>query len=167
VDRPSRKPKSPPSQRRGRNVEALKAPWRAFLQNRRLHDSKVREVIVDVFLESEQHVDLQMLLDAARARNPGVSLATVYRTMRLLEEAGLAHARDFGSGSALYEVAVGRDHHDHLICEKCGQIEEFFSEEIEELQRAMAERHGFSVVKHRHELYGRCKECRSKETDQA
>ena len=135
--------------------------WRAFLGDRGLNTSKARDAVVEIFLETKDHIDLQTLYARARTRYPGVGFATVYRTMKLLEEAGIAHARHFGDAKeTLYEVAAGRSHHDHLICERCGQIVEFVSPEVEELQDRIAERHGFTLSRHRHELYGVCPSCR-------
>jgi Fur family ferric uptake transcriptional regulator len=83
--------------------------------------------------------------------------------MKLLEEAGIAHTRRFGNAKeTLYEVASGRSHHDHLICEQCGRIVEFVSPEVERIQDRIASRHGFTLSRHRHELYGLCPECRSR-----
>src|SRR4051812_48473333 len=145
---------SAPSEASAR-LEAAKRPLRAFLAERKLHKSKVRDLVVDTFLSSsEEHIGLEAILERARAKNPSVGMATVYRTMKLLEEAGLAQARDFGSGSTLYEAALGREHHDHLVCESCGQIIEFVSEGIEELQEKVAAQHGFELRRHRHELFG-------------
>ena len=93
-----------------------------------------REAIVDAFLRTSGHVGLEDLLSSARRKHPSVGLATVYRTVKLLEEAGIAAARHFGPGQTLYEVAEGRAHHDHLICDSCGFITEFESDEIETLQ---------------------------------
>jgi Fur family ferric uptake transcriptional regulator len=118
-------------------------------------------VVVDTFFGTTEHVDLQELFEAARKKHAGVSFATVYRAMKLLDEAGLAHARRFGSTkSTVYEVAVGRPHHDHLICSQCGRIVEFVDPEVERLQDKIAARHGFELQAHRHELYGLCTACR-------
>jgi Fur family ferric uptake transcriptional regulator len=95
-----------------------------------------------------------------RREDRRVSVATVYRTMKLLAEGGLAVARNFGDGQTRYEVAAGRSHHDHLVCVGCGNIEEFAEPDIEARQAAVALRHGFEVNHHRLELYGRCSRCR-------
>jgi Fur family transcriptional regulator, ferric uptake regulator len=146
--------------RSGTAREELKRPWREFLRKKNLNDSKAREAVVDVFLGVSEHLDLQHLYELARQRNPHVGFATVYRTMKLLEEAGMAEVRHFGSQrGALYEVAAGKSHHDHLICESCGTIVEFVSEEVEALQDVIAEHHGFVLSRHRHELYGLCPRC--------
>jgi Fur family transcriptional regulator, ferric uptake regulator len=143
-----------------RDAKEVKRPLRAYLKAKGLHESKVRDLVVDTFLAAREHVNLEAILERVRRKNPGVGMATVYRTMRLLEEAGLAHARDVGSGTTLYEVALGRPHHDHLVCEKCGLIVEFVSEKIEELQDGVASQHGFELRHHRHELFGLCERCR-------
>ena len=134
----------------------VKSPWRSYLRRKGLKTTQQREAIVDAFLRSSGHVGLDDLLARARRTHPGVGLATVYRTVKLLEEAGLADSRQFESGHTLYEVAQGRAHHDHLICQQCGYIVEFESEEIERLQSAAARRMGFNVLRHRHELFGLC-----------
>jgi Fur family ferric uptake transcriptional regulator len=148
----------PTEKRRGGDPERL---WRAFLDDRKLNASKARDAIVAIFLETKEHIDLHSLYVLARKRHPSVGFATVYRTMKLLEEAGVAHARHFGDAKeTLYEIAAGRSHHDHLICESCGRIVEFVSPEVERLQDQIAARHGFELSRHRHELYGRCSLCR-------
>jgi Fur family ferric uptake transcriptional regulator len=133
-----------------------KAPWRAYLRKQGLKTTQQREAIVDAFLRSSGHVALDELLARSRRVHPGVGLATVYRTVKLLEEAGLAASRQFESGHTLYEVAQGRAHHDHLICQQCGYIVEFENDEIERLQIQAARKMGFNVLRHRHELFGLC-----------
>jgi Fur family transcriptional regulator, ferric uptake regulator len=152
---PKRRTTRPASEETGR-------VWKTFLVNKGLNASKTRDDVVAVFLETTTHIDLQSLHEAVRRRHPGIGFATVYRTMKLLEDAGLAHARRFGDAKeTLYEVAAGRSHHDHLICESCGKIVEFVSPEVERLQDGIAVKHGFELNRHRHELYGRCGECRA------
>jgi Fur family ferric uptake transcriptional regulator len=107
------------------------------------------------------HVPVDALVARVREQDPRVSIATVYRTMKLLVECGLATARHFGDGGTRYEPAIRRHHHDHLICTRCGAIVEFESERIEELQDRVARRHGFEVEHHRLEIYGRCARCRA------
>lgn len=107
------------------------------------------------------HVTVEELVARVRKDDPRVSLATVYRTMKLLAECGLASARQFGDGQQTrYEAAAGREHHDHLICRVCGEIVEFSNDRIEALQDVVAKRHGFEVESHKLELYGRCAQCR-------
>lgn len=143
-----------------RNLEEVKRPLQAFVKAKKLHESKVRDLVVDAFLSAHDHMGLEEILEKVRAKNPTVGMTTVYRTMKLLEEAGLAQSRDFGSGSTLYEVSLGRPHHDHLVCDSCGRIVEFVSDEIESLQEKVAAQHGFELRRHRHELFGLCEKCR-------
>ena len=133
----------------------LKERWRSYIQDRRLNVTAQREAIVEMFLRTRDHVSIDELLTKVRKRQPRVGYATVYRTLKLLVDSGLAVERQFGDGQARYEV-VG-DHHDHLICVKCGLILEFEDDEIERLQDRIASRlGGFTVLRHRHELYGLC-----------
>lgn len=133
----------------------LKERWRTYIQDRRLNTTAQREAIVEQFLRTRDHVSIDELLNKVRKRNPRVGYATVYRTLKLLVDSGLAVERQFGDGQARFEV-VG-DHHDHLICVKCGLILEFEDDEIERLQDRIADRlGGFTVLRHRHELYGLC-----------
>ncbi len=144
--------------RRGAALSA--AALGAYLAERGLKHSRQRERIAEVFFGLRGHVSVDELLVHARREDPRVSLATVYRTMKLLAESGLATAREFGDGQTRYEVAAGRAHHDHLICTRCGEIVEFANEQIESLQEMVARKHGFEVERHRLELYGRCARCR-------
>ncbi|HEY1555691.1 MAG TPA: transcriptional repressor [Kofleriaceae bacterium] len=133
----------------------LKERWRSYVQDRRLNVTAQREAIVEQFLRTRDHVSIDELLVKVRKRQPKVGYATVYRTLKLLVDSGLAVERQFGDGQARFEV-VG-DHHDHLICVHCGLILEFEDDEIERLQDRIATRLGnFTVLRHRHELYGLC-----------
>jgi len=131
--------------------------FREFLVARGLKYTRQREAIADVLFNSESHLSLDDLLARARAAQPSVGYATVYRTMKLLAESGLASEHKFGDiGHARYEVAVEGEHHDHLICVTCGRILEYEDPEIERRQEAMAAKRGFRVVSHKHEIYGEC-----------
>jgi Fur family ferric uptake transcriptional regulator len=137
----------------------LKEQWRDYLTRRRLNTTSQREVIVDQFFKTRDHISIDELLARVRRRQPRVGYATVYRTLKLLVDSGLAVERQFGDGQARFEV-IG-DHHDHLICTKCGLILEFEDDEIESLQDKIAQRlGGFTVIRHRHELYGLCPKAR-------
>jgi Fur family ferric uptake transcriptional regulator len=136
------------------------AALNAYIERRGLKHSRQRELIVEAFFAMNGHVTVEELVLRARKDDPRVSLATVYRTMKLLAECGLASARQFGDGQTRYEAAAGREHHDHLICRICGEIVEFSNDRIEALQDAVAKRHGFEVESHKLELYGRCAQCR-------
>ncbi|HYS79211.1 MAG TPA: transcriptional repressor [Anaeromyxobacteraceae bacterium] len=134
----------------------------AFIQRKGLKHSRQRDVVAQAFFGMGGHVPVEAVTARAREHDPRVSVATVYRTMKLLAECGLAVARQFGDGQTRYEPSTRRhgDAHDHLICTGCGAIIEFESERISELQRRVARRHGFEVERRRVELYGRCADCR-------
>lgn len=129
-----------------------------YMAKRGLKSTRQRDRIMDRFFELGGHLTVEELVARVREVDRKVSVATVYRTMKLLCASGLAHARDFGEGLTRYEAASGH-HHDHLICTRCGRIEEFENDRIEALQAAVARRHGFRVASHKLELYGACKEC--------
>ena len=112
-----------------------------------------RRVVARVLSQSHDHPDVEELYRRASAVDPHISIATVYRTVRLFEEAGIISRHDFRDGRSRYEEATD-DHHDHLIDMKSGKVVEFVDEEIERLQKAIADRLGYRLVAHRLELYG-------------
>lgn len=112
-----------------------------------------RRVVAQVLTDAEDHPDVEELHRRAHAVDPKISIATVYRTVRLFEEAGILKRHDFGDGRARYEQAPD-EHHDHLIDTRSGQVIEFQSEEIEKLQDKIARKLGYRLVGHRLELYG-------------
>lgn len=131
-----------------------------YMAEKGLKSTRQRALIIDTFFEAHDgHLSVEEVWSQVRAKDPRVSVATVYRTMKLLSESGLAHARNFGDGQTRYEAAVGKHHHDHLICTRCGAIVEFENDRIEVLQDAVAKKHGFKVTSHKMELYGLCKTC--------
>jgi Fur family ferric uptake transcriptional regulator len=112
-----------------------------------------RRVVARVLSASQDHPDVEELYRRAHELDPHISIATVYRTVRLFEEAGVVERHDFGDGRSRYEEA-GEDHHDHLIDMKTGRVIEFFDAEIEELKARIAERLGYRLIGHKLELYG-------------
>jgi Fur family ferric uptake transcriptional regulator len=111
-----------------------------------------RRTVAQVLSESDDHPDVELLHQRTHKLDPKISMATVYRTVRLFEEAGVIDKHDFGDGRARYEES-GDDHHDHLIDMKSGEVIEFSNEEIEKLQHMVAEKLGYQLVGHRLELY--------------
>ena len=125
----------------------------ALCAEKGLRITEQRRVIARVLSEAEDHPDVEALHARSAAIDPGISIATVYRTVRLFEEAGILARHDFGDGRARYEAAADT-HHDHLIDIESGRVIEFVDEEVELLQKRIAERLGFRLVNHRMELYG-------------
>jgi Fur family ferric uptake transcriptional regulator len=141
-------------------VSAPSAALSAYIERQGLKHSRQRETVAQTFFAMRGHVSVEELIQRVRREDPRVSVATVYRTMKLLAECGLAVARQFEGGQTRYEAAAGRDHHDHLICTGCGEIVEFANDQIEALQASVARSHGFEVETHKLEVYGRCSRCR-------
>lgn len=112
-----------------------------------------RRTIAEVLESADDHPDVEELFKRASAQDSNISLATVYRTVKLLEEAGILDKHEFGDGRARYETA-DREHHDHLIDVNSGEVIEFVDEEIEALQEKIAKKLGYRLMGHRLELYG-------------
>ena len=125
----------------------------ALCADKGLRITEQRRVIARILSESEDHPDVETLHERASAIDPKISIATVYRTVRLFEEAGILARHEFGDGRARYEAASD-EHHDHLIDVETGKVVEFADEELEDLQKRIAEKLGFRLVDHRMELYG-------------
>ena len=125
----------------------------ALCAERGLRITEQRRVIARVLSNSMDHPDVDALHERASAIDPGISIATVYRTVRLFEEAGILDRHDFGDGRSRYETAP-EAHHDHMIDVETGKVVEFVDPELEALQRQIAERLGYRLVDHRMELFG-------------
>jgi Fur family transcriptional regulator, ferric uptake regulator len=125
----------------------------ALCAEKGLRITEQRRVIARVLSEAEDHPDVEEVHARSSAIDPGISIATVYRTVRLFEEAGILERHDFGDGRSRYE-ALTDTHHDHLIDVESGRVIEFVDDEVEALQRRIAEKLGFRLVDHRMELYG-------------
>jgi len=130
----------------------------AYLSEHRLKRSEQRELILDEFLKAKRHVSVDELLRLVQRRRPDIGRTTVYRTLKLLSEAGLAAELRIGVETR-YEPDYKRTHHDHFMCKYCGEIFEFASEEIERIQDEFAVEIGFAIEGHRHHIYGRCRDC--------
>jgi Fur family ferric uptake transcriptional regulator len=145
-----------------RNLDTLRTLLASFMAKKGLRSTEQRRLIVEKFFASATHISIEELLAAVRVDDPRVGYATVYRTLKLLAESGVAHEHKFGDGLTRYELADDEHaHHDHLICLECERIIEFEEPRIEALQDDVAKRHGFEVRSHKHELYGVCAECRA------
>lgn len=124
-----------------------------------LKRTRQRNLVVGTFFGLGRHVSALDLYREVRKKDSRIGLVTVYRTLKLLREAGLVEERRFKREFALFEPTPHR-HHDHMICSRCGTIVEFENGEIEALQERMARRAGFRILWHKLELYGRCRRCR-------
>lgn len=133
-----------------------------YLKKRHLRKSRVRELVIAQFLKTKHHVAVEELLELCRQQEPHIGFATVYRTLKLLVDAGLAHERDFNTGRKLYENAESGDNHDHLVCLECGRVEEFEDQQIINARSRIARNVDFQIVSYRHEMYGFCQRCSDK-----
>lgn len=133
--------------------------FESFLRQHNLALTKQRELILQVFLHSEGHRSADELATLVRTANPGIGLATIYRTLKLLVEAGLAEEHRFGSDATLYEPSQG--HHEHMICLACDAILEFEDDELEALKARITAAHGFKMLRHTLHVYGVCRECQA------
>ena len=131
----------------------------AYLAKNGLKSTIQRDLIITEFLRSKGHISAEELYSRLRKKHSSLGLATVYRTLKILTEAGLADERRFNDGFTRYELRTGGNHHDHLVCTGCGRVEEFENEEIEKLQMSVAISHNFTIRDHKLELYGLCKSC--------
>ena len=143
-------------------MKSAKTVFRQYLKNRGMLHSKQREEILDIFLKTEKHLTIDDLYELVRKKHPKIGLATVYRAMRVICDAGLAREVDFGDGVKRFEHEYQHQHHDHLVCLKCGKVIEVLSPKIEHLQERLAKKHNFTTVRHRMEIFGICRECKRK-----
>ena len=133
-----------------------------FIRSKGLRHTPQRAKILDVFLSTERHVSAEELYKLVKKEFRGIGYTTVYRTMKLLSECGLCGEIDFGDGILRFEHKYGHEHHDHLICVKCGKFTEVLEPEIESLQDKVAARHKFTPTRHKLEIFGTCKRCAGK-----
>lgn len=139
--------------------DKTKNKFKDFLLTQGLKSTQQRELILEEFLRAGSHLSTEDLYLRLRRKNPRIGYATVHRTLKLFAECGIAEQRHFGDGQARYEASDHDEHHDHLICVVCGKIVEFEDPRIEKLQIEVAAGHGFSIERHRLELYGCCSTC--------
>ncbi|MDX1578605.1 MAG: transcriptional repressor [Gemmatimonadota bacterium] len=139
--------------------------FRAALQEQRLPVTHQREAIARVLFESGRHLSADDVAERLRDRGEQLGKATIYRTLNLLVEVGLATEHDFDEGFKRYETRAGPSHHDHLICTSCGSVTEFDRPELEALQQDVARARGFQVLTRQLKLYGLCAECGAESED--
>lgn len=136
-----------------------------YLSKKGLKSTIQRDLIISEFYRSKGHISAEELYSKLKKKHSSLGLATVYRTLKILTDAGLALERRFNDGYTRYELSEGDSHHDHLVCVECKKVEEFENEEIEKLQDKVAKEYSFTIRDHKLELYGLCGECSKKEAD--
>ena len=136
-------------------IEILKS----FLRESKLRFTPQRQTILEVFLNFEGHAEVEDLFLIVRDIDPTIGIATVYRTMNILVECGLARENILSKGQKTFETLYHQSHHDHLICTRCNKIVEFEHPLIEKYQLEVCHIHGFSLQQHKMDIYGVCREC--------
>lgn len=144
------------------NLARFREQLQQHMARKGLRATDQRRLIVESFFQAPHHISIEELLAVVRKDDAKIGYATVYRTLKLLTECGVAFERKFGDGLTRYELADDEAHHDHLICVECSKIVEFEEPRIEELQELVAKEHGFVLQSHKFELYGTCTDCRRK-----
>src|SRR5882757_4486242 len=134
------------------SLEHFRQLLQAHMAKKGLRSTDQRKLIIETFFLAPNHVSIEELLAQVRNQDARVGYATVYRTLKLLTECGVAFERRFGDGLTRYELADDSHHHDHLICVECGEITEFEEPRIENLQEEVAEQYGFELKSHKHEM---------------
>lgn len=132
-----------------------------FLKKKSLKLTSQRQIILRIFLATEKHISVEELYDIVKKKDSGIGLATVFRTLKLLRDAGIAKEVDLGDKKTRYEHKYGHEHHDHIICVRCGKFIEVVDPEIESLQEKLCKKIGFLAEKHKMEIFGICKKCRA------
>ena len=133
-----------------------------FLSTKKLRLTSQRRIIFNEFMTRSSHIDIDELFLKMKAIDKNIGLATIYRTLKLLIEAGIVREVKFGGEKTVYEAVIGRKHHDHLICSECGKNIEFHAPELEAMQEAIAQKYGYELTGHSMYLTGICSECQSK-----
>ena len=132
------------------------------IQKAGLRRTGQRDLIMEIFLSTEEHLTSEDLYWLVQQQDPTVGHTTVYRTLKLLTDAGLAREVRFGDNKTYYEHHYNHEHHDHMICTECGKVFEFFSPDIEKLQDQMADNFGFKPTHHSLRMWGICSECQQR-----
>ncbi|MBM4387907.1 MAG: transcriptional repressor [Deltaproteobacteria bacterium] len=133
--------------------------FKRFIADKTLRNTKQRMAVFDTFWRMKGHPNIEDIYAEVRKKHPSVGYATIYRTMKLLVESGIAGMRKFSDGTSRFEALGAGAHHDHLICLKCGGIIEFENRDIEALQDRVTREHEFMPSPHKLEIYGFCRKC--------
>lgn len=145
--------------------ETERAIFLEHIQRSGLRKTVQRDLIMEIFLSTEEHMTIEDLHRLVKKKDPTVGHTTVYRTLKLLTESGLAREVRFGDNKTYFEHHHDHEHHDHMICTSCGRVIEFLSEAIEAMQDKMAEKFGFLPTHHSLRMWGLCSECQKVTTD--
>ena len=133
--------------------------FQEHLERKGLNLTRQREEILRYLMSAQRHLGIDELYDILKKQDPSIGRATIFRTIKLLQECGLVAEVGSSTGRSKFELKADRPHHDHMICIECGRIIEFQSPMMEHFQDGAIRRHGFVALWHRHEVFGRCQDC--------
>lgn len=133
--------------------------FRRWLRDQRLPVTRPRDMIAELVIGSEGHESAGTIAAQLKARGERVGTATIYRTLDLLVQSGIVRANEFGEGFRRFERSAGKEHHEHIVCTRCGRVVEFANERLERMLPVVADEHGFRHERHRVEIFGTCREC--------
>ncbi|MCD6309494.1 MAG: transcriptional repressor [Candidatus Eremiobacteraeota bacterium] len=133
-----------------------------YLKKNGLKLTRQRQVILDFLMKSDKHITAEQLYRAIEKKHPNIGLSTVYRTLKLLSDCGLARTLRLDENITSFEASYRKKHHDHIICRECGHVVEFYSEKIKTLQIEIAKKYGFIPEDHRIKIIGLCPRCAKK-----
>ena len=143
-----------------KEIAEKKERLKTYMKQKGFKSTRQRDIIASEFFKCEDHITAEDLYMKINKRHKEIGSTTVYRTLKLLAESGLATARVFADQLTRYEPVSEGEHHDHLICLDCGSIIEFEDPKLERLQERIASDFGFSIVDHKVEFYGHCRDCK-------
>lgn len=142
---------------------ALRDRFRRYLQDHHLPVTRQRDAVAEIVFGSDDHLSVEAIERRLKEQGERVGTATVYRTLDVLVQSGLARAHDFGEGFKRYEPVPAQTHHEHLVCLRCGKVVEFANERLERMLPIIADEHAFQHLRHRVEIYGLCRDCRRRD----
>ena len=145
--------------KQSKNFAIEKEIFLKYIKAKGLRRTPQRDLILEIFLSTEEHLTSEALYRLVKRKDPSVGLTTIYRTLRLFIDAGLAREVRFGDTATYYEHHYDHQHHDHMICTECGRVLEFFSPDIEAMQDQIAEDFSFRPTHHSLRLWGLCSRC--------
>lgn len=137
-----------------------------YLRDHRQPVTRQRDLVAEAIFHSDDHLSVDQIQRQLNQQGEAVGLATIYRTLDVLVRSGLVRAHDFGQGFKRYEPMPAQAHHEHLICVRCGRVDEFSNERLERMLPILADEHSFQHQRHRVEIYGVCRDCQRKDFTQ-
>lgn len=137
----------------------VKEAFRNFLKEKNQHYTVQRSLVFEEFLRAKKHLSVEELYGIVKLKEPSIGQVTVFRTLKLLEEAGVATPVNFGDKTVRYELSFKTEHHDHLVCMKCGKVIEVLDNKLEKRKDKICAKHNFSPSHHRLEIFGICQAC--------